>query len=260
MRPILTSRQHPLVKRLASLQLKKARKETGLFLIEGPKLLQEAISAGLMPELILATPELAGDWAAHPSFQPVSIEVMAKIASTDTPPPVLAAAPIVERPAPPDADLIVFLDDLQDPGNLGTILRVAEAAGASQVLLSPGCVDPYNPKVVRGTMGSLFRLPWQQVSDSVAALNALRDAGWQIVATALDAPERIDRMAWQERVVLLIGQEGRGLSEACLAAATTAVRIPMRAPVESLNAAVATAALLYEVWRHRDYRGAVARA
>ncbi|MBC7542366.1 MAG: RNA methyltransferase [Candidatus Sericytochromatia bacterium] len=257
MRPILTSRQHPLVKRLAGLQLKKIRKETGLFLIEGPKLLQEAISAGLAPEVILAIPELAGSWADHPAYQPVSLDVMAKIASTDTPPPVLAAAPIIDRPLPANADLIVFLDDLQDPGNLGTILRVAEAAGASQIMLSPGCVDPYNPKVVRGTMGSLFRLPWRQVDDTVAALATLREAGWQIVATTLDAPVRIDRMTWGDRVVLLIGQEGRGLSEACREAATAAVSIPMRAPVESLNAAVATAALLYEVWRHRDYRGAV---
>lgn len=255
MRPILTSRQHPLIKRLATLQSKKGRKEADLFLIEGPKLLHEAIAAGIEPQVILATPEQAGDWADHPAFQPVGPEVMAKVATTDTPPPVLAAAPLIQASPLNHADCLVFLDDLQDPGNLGTIFRVAEAAAVDQLLLSPGCVDPHNPKVVRSTMGSLFRLPWQQVSDTAATLTRLRDSGWQVVATTLDAPTRLDRQAFGDKVVLLIGQEGRGLSDTCRDLATDRVAIPMCAPVESLNAAVATATLLYEVWRQRGYRG-----
>jgi TrmH family RNA methyltransferase len=255
MRPILTSRQHPLLKRLATLQTKKGRREEGLFLIEGPKLLGEAIAAGLEPETILATPEQAGEWADHPAFQPVSVEVMAKVATTDTPPPVLAAAPLLQASPLNSADCLVFLDDLQDPGNVGTIFRVAEAAAVDQILLSPSCVDPHNPKVVRSTMGSLFRLPWQQVSDTAATLTKLRDAGWQLVATTLDASVRMDRQQWGAKVVLLIGQEGRGLSDTCRDLATDHVYIPMCAPVESLNAAVATSTLLYELWRQRGYQG-----
>jgi TrmH family RNA methyltransferase len=255
MRPILTSRQHPLIKRLATLHTKKGRREADLFLIEGPKLLHEAIAAGIEPQAILATPEAAGEWADHPAFQPVSLEVMEKVATTDTPPPVLAAAPLLQASPLSSADCVVFIDDLQDPGNLGTIFRVAEAAAVDQILLSPGCVDPHNPKVVRSTMGSLFRLPWQQVSDTAATLQRMRDAGWQLIATTLDAPVRLDRQTFGAKVVLLIGQEGRGLSETCRDLATDRVYIPMCAPVESLNAAVATATLLYEVWRQRGYQG-----
>jgi TrmH family RNA methyltransferase len=255
MRTILTSRQHPLIKRLATLHTKKGRKEADLFLIEGPKLLHEAIAAGIEPQVILATPEAAGEWADHPAFQPVSEDVLAKVATTDTAPPVLAVAPLLQTAPLSSADCVVFLDDLQDPGNLGTIFRVAEAAAVDQILLSPGCVDPHNPKVVRSTMGSLFRLPWQQVTDTQKALIRMRDEGWQLVATTLDAPVRMDRLAWGPKVVLLFGQEGRGLSDACKDLATDNVCIPMCAPVESLNAAVATSALLYELWRHRGYQG-----
>lgn len=255
-KPLLTSRQHPLIKQLVSLQTKKGRKTEALFLIEGRKLVNEALAAEVPITAILADPQQTPDWEGHAAFQPVHGDLLAKVATTDSPPPVVAAARFFERSPKPDAKLILFVDDLQDPGNLGTIFRTAEATGVDLVLLSPDCVDPYNPKVVRGSMGSLFRLPWQQVADTTEALNGYRESGWQLVATTLEASERMDRFAWGDKVLLMVGQEGKGLGPRCREAAAAAVRIPMHAPVESLNVAVATGALLYELWRRQDFRGA----
>ena len=168
-------------------------------------------------------------------------------------PPVNAS----ETKTPPDCDperktpLIVVLESLQDPGNLGTIIRTAEAAGASGILLGKGCADIYNPKVTRSTMGSIFRVPFVYADDLQGAVINLKECGIRILAAHLEGSVGLYEESLEGPTAILIGNESRGLSDETAALADRAVRIPMSGSVESLNAAVAAAVCMFEAKRQR---------
>ena len=168
-------------------------------------------------------------------------------------PPVKAS----ETKTPPDCDperktpLIVVLESLQDPGNLGTIIRTAEAAGASGILLGKGCADIYNPKVTRSTMGSIFRVPFVYADDLQGAVINLKECGIRILAAHLEGSVGLYEESFEGPTAILIGNESRGLSDETAALADRAVRIPMSGSVESLNAAVAAAVCMFEAKRQR---------
>ena len=170
-------------------------------------------------------------------------------------PPVKAS----ETKTPPDCDperktpLIVVLDSLQDPGNLGTIIRTAEAAGASGILLGKGCADIYNPKVTRSTMGSIFRVPFVYADDLQGAVINLKECGIRILAAHLEGSVGLYEESFEGPTAILIGNESRGLSDETAALADRAVRIPMSGSVESLNAAVAAAVCMFEAKRQRMF-------
>ena len=164
-------------------------------------------------------------------------------ASFDLPRPL----PLSEAPS-----RIVALDGVQDPGNVGTIWRTADAAGFRGLLMGAGCADPLSPKVQRSAMGSGFRLPFMQAGDLPAALTGLKARGWTVIASDLHGRDFYSRADPGEKFVLVIGSEAHGISEATRAAADMLLKLPMRGGAESLNAAVAAGIMMYELMREQE--------
>jgi RNA methyltransferase, TrmH family len=233
--------------------------------IEGPHLVAEAIRAGLKPLCVFAAQDaqpLLGKLNLAPDTELLLLprEILIRALKTETPQPVAA---LVKPPSWAWADVLVFgqkaplvvaLAGLQDPGNLGTILRSAEAFGADGVLSLPGTVSPWNPKAMRSSAGSVFRVPHLALKTQ-EAFARLRQAGLKTyVATAAAAPA-VDHVDLNQPVAFLVGNEGNGVPQEIALEADGAVTIPCPGPVESLNAAVAASVLLYEAARQRAERG-----
>lgn len=257
---ILSSLQNPKIKQLRALHARKDRQKQGLFLLETTKLLEEARTWRWPLVEVFATPAWlerhGADWNA-PVTQ-VSEAIFPQLVTTETPEGVVAIAPIPPNASLPELTsnaLVVALDALQDPGNLGTIIRTADAAGATAILIGKGTVDPYSPKVVRSTMGSLFHVPVIPVAELYPALDALAEAGAAVVATSLGATRSLYDLDLKGPVVWLIGNESQGLSQDALAHTTEQIRIPMPGHAESLNAAIAASVCLFETVRQRPLNG-----
>ena len=257
---LITSRRNPLVARLRALHQPKGRREQGLLLLEGTHQLQELLRLGLQPEQMLATPawiERHGALLAERSLplQPVGEEVMAAVATTDNPDGVVATLVREALPvARGDGAFVLALDQLQDPGNLGTLLRTALAAGVDEVWLAGGA-DPLQPKVLRASAGAALALPLLRLADREALLPLLQRAaaaGQHVAATLVQAgAQPYWTLDWTQPTVLLLGNEGAGLHPQLAALATHRITIPHSAAVESLNVAVAAAPLLLERWRQQ---------
>ena len=230
--------------------------------IEGPNLLEEALRAGLRISCVFVAQgaEHLIETLALPVETEVLLvprEVLVSALSTETPQPVAALieqpnwswADVLDRRADA-APLLVVLAGLQDPGNLGTILRSAEAFGARAILSLPGTVSAWNPKAVRASAGSVFRIPLLETNVE-ECFARLRAAGVRIWTTAVHGAEPADRIDLAGPVALLIGNEGNGVPQALAEQADGAVTIPCPGPVESLNAAAAASVLLYEASRQR---------
>ncbi|MNX02507.1 putative TrmH family tRNA/rRNA methyltransferase [compost metagenome] len=254
---ILSSLQNPKIKQLRALHARKERQKQGRFLLETTKLLEEARLWRWPLEEVFATPTWlerhGSDWNAPVTV--VAENLFGQLTTTETAEGVVAIAPIPVPPALPALaanSVIVALDALQDPGNLGTIIRTADAAGATAIVIGKGTVDPYSPKVVRSTMGSLFHLPVIPVADLYPTLDGLAEAGAAVVATSLGAERSLYDLDLKGPVVWLIGNEAQGLSEEALTHTTAQVRIPMPGHAESLNAAIAASVCLFETVRQRS--------
>ena len=255
---LITSRRNPLVGRLRALHQPKGRREQGLLLLEGTHQVQELLRLGLQPEQLLATPawiERHGALLADQALPlpPVGEEVMEAVATTDHPDGVVATLAREALPvARGDGAFVLALDQLQDPGNLGTLLRTALAAGVDEVWLGGGA-DPLQPKVLRASAGAALALPLLRLTDRSGLLPLLQRAaaeGRQLAATLVDATAQpYWQLEWTRPTVLLLGNEGAGLHPQLAALATHRVTIPHSAAVESLNVAVAAAPLLLERWR-----------
>lgn len=261
---MITSSHNPLIRSLRGLHLRKHREEAGRFLIEGLRLVETALAAGAPVEQVLHAPALGTDARgaallerarAHGvRLQVVTDAVMAALSDLEAPQPVAA---VVRRVDPsPESVLsagarLLVVDRAQDPGNLGTMIRVADAAGASAVVTLPGTVDLYNPKTVRATMGSLFHLPVAQVESGEAFREVLRARGVRIIAADPAGDTVYTRADYAPPVAIVVGQEAHGIDARWRAAADVTVRIPLLGRAESLNAAVAAALLLYEAARPR---------
>ncbi|MBU6354862.1 MAG: RNA methyltransferase [Cyanobacteria bacterium REEB498] len=256
---LITSRRNPLVGRLRALHQGRGRREQGLLLLEGTHQLQELLRLGMRPEQLLATPawiERHGALlAACPQPpQPVGEEVLAAVATTEHPDGVVATLAAAALPqASGRAGFVLALDQLQDPGNLGTLLRTALAAGVEEVWLGGGA-DPLQPKVLRASAGAALALPLRRAQgrpELLAWLGQAAGRGQQLVATLVDGQqaEPYWRLDWTRPTVLLLGNEGAGLDPELAALASHRVTIPHSSAVESLNVAVAAAPLLLERWR-----------
>ena len=261
---IVQSKQNARLKELRRALAHPGRDERGLAGIEGPNLLDEALRAGLHIDCVFAAaPE--GEQLLEALQLPPEIEVLLmprellnSALGTETPQPIAA---LVE---PPDwtwahvlgihkstAPLILVLAGLQDPGNLGSILRSAEAFGADGILCLPGTVSPWNSKAVRASAGSLFRLPLLAATEA-EAFARLREAGIKIFATTVRAGQPANLADLTTPTAILIGNEGNGIPPELAASVDSALTIPCPGPVESLNAAVAASVLLYEASRQRS--------
>ena len=262
----ITSPSNPTIKLLKSLHAKKGRAETGLFLAEGARLAREAADLGIWPELMAVSEAalereqvraLAAAAEAH-SVQVIetSENVLGQIAKRDNPQTVIGA--YRQRYAKLDAlrgDLLVALEGVRDPGNLGTILRTVDSVGAGGVILIGQSCDPYSVEAVRASMGSIFAAPIARASfEELLAFKSARGAA--LVGASLKGTEMAAEVQLPARVVLLMGNEQSGLPAEMEAGCDVLARIPMRGRADSLNLATATAVMLYDLWRRRGYDGA----
>ncbi len=253
---MITSLSNPTLKLVRALQSeRKAREQERSFVIEGVRLVEEAVRAKALVRLALHTDDLdaRGRAALHrlarlgAQVEAVSPRVMAAASDTQTPQGLLAVVPF-PNVAISHLTFVIVLDRLSDPGNLGTILRTADAAGVDAVCLAPGTVDAHNPKVVRAAMGAHFHLPitertWDELAELLTQVEV-----W--LAEAREG-EPYDRVDWRAPFALIIGSEAEGPSDAARRFTPKRVHIPMPGRAESLNAAVAAGVLLFEAARQR---------
>lgn len=260
---IITSRQHEVVRAYR----RAARGDGDLALIDGWHLLHEAdssriaivelaVTAAPLPPASQSLVERAARRGAR--VVTVAASVMDAISPVRTPSGVAALVRRIEHPLSaalkPAPALAVVAIDLQDPGNAGAVVRAAEAGGATGVILAGESADPWGWKALRAAMGSTFRLPVVRTSDPDAVLREMREAGVRNIATVPRGGTPLHDLEWTGPIAVLFGAEGAGLDPRWQQAADAAVSIPMRAPVESLNAAVAAALVIYEADRQRRLR------
>ena len=254
----------------------KARREAGLFVIEGPRMFIEtplewieeiyvtqrfldnadsglsATSAGSVDNSHSdhSTSIRASEMITWMNHEVVTEEQMKKLTDTVTPQGILC---VVRQPSytmediinHPGHRLIMILEDIQDPGNLGTIFRTAEGAGASGIIMTKGCADLFNPKVVRSTMGSIYRVPFFVTDDIEQTINLVKNAQIEVFAAHLKGEHFYDEIEYKD-AAFLIGNEGRGLKDSTASLADTYIKIPMSGELESLNASMAAGILMYE--------------
>ncbi len=255
---MITSLANEKVRYARALLRRRARLREGRCLIEGLRLIDEALRAGSIPALVFCTPETLADARGAALYErcralgaaayEASAEVVASLSDTVTPQGIVAVVPFPSPSSASAPGLTLVVDGLRDPGNLGTLLRSAAASGAERVLLGPGTVDPYSPKVLRSAMGAHFRLP-PEVASWAGVAEALR--GRPVWLADARGEARYDLVDWTEPCGLIIGGEAEGASPQAASLATGRVAIPLARGVESLNAAVAASVILFEAARQR---------
>lgn len=268
---MITSSENKQMKQIIQLNAKaKVRKKTGLFVVEGIKMFLEApieqIERVFVSESFLNSPQgqtvLAQKGEAYcregDVLEVVSDKVFASVCDTLTPQGILSIIKMaqwkLEDLFPKDGrvPLILVLDSLQDPGNLGTMIRTGEGAGITGVIMNQTCVDVTNPKTIRATMGSIYRIPQIITEDLSILIQELKGRGVKTYAAHLKGQRDFYREDYTSPVAFLIGNEGNGLSDEVAQCADCYVKIPMEGQVESLNAAIAASVMLYECKRQRS--------
>lgn len=288
---MITSIQNGKIKDVVKLRDKsRERRSSGLFITEGVRMfceapddrireiyLSESMYDRLFPEHAAADEKMAADENGYAdacrlklskhAYETVTDEVMKHMSDTQTPQgilcviaqtafgidDILSAGVFAGRTSSGrQPHLVLMLEGLQDPGNLGTIFRTAEAAGVTGIIMSRDTVDIYNPKTIRSTMGSIYRVPFTYTDDICAAAKMMRKHGISIYAAYLGGSVPYERCSYTGDTAFMIGNEGNGLTEQAASCADSRVMIPMEGSVESLNAAVSAAVLLYEAHRQRN--------
>lgn len=249
----ITSLKNPKIQAWKSLKDRKGRRETGCFLVEGRKMVEEALTSGFQVEAVIVDEDRAAEFTlpggVYTALTPA--HVLAAVCDTKTPQGIAAVLRIRETPAA--GSRLVVLDGVQDPGNVGTIIRTADAAGFDGVLLSGQCADAFSPKVLRATMGSIFRMGIAVTDALPQRLQTLIADGFSVISSQLDGEPFYDAApACGRKIALVIGSEGNGVTDEVKALATHRVRLPMRGGAESLNAAVAAGIMMYELTRELD--------
>ncbi len=268
---MITSTSNQRVKELLQLQKKsRVRSKEGVFIAEGIRMVRETPLNRLeklyfsesfsrkhgntvLTEIFGA--DAASDSRIKGKVEIVSDTVFAYVSDTKTPQGVLAVVRQMEYELSDmtgcQSPHLLILDNLQDPGNLGTIFRTAEAAGVTGIVMSRDCADIYNPKTIRSTMGALYRMPFLYMEDLIQTIEELKQQKICIYAAHLEGKNTYDKEDYSQGTAFLIGNEGNGLRKEVADCADTWIRIPMAGQVESLNAAVAATVLMFEVSRQR---------
>lgn len=250
------------IKNIVKLQKNaRTRREQDAFVIEGKKLFEEAKLYGTVkrayvtPAYIEELTVSEEEYFSGIEYELVEEKVLKEAADTKTPQGILA---IVEKPhytldtiLSGERVNLLLLEDLRDPGNLGTVMRTAEGAGMDGIIMSKETVDLFNPKVVRSTMGSIFRVPFLYVENMMDTVAELKVKGVSIVATDLLGANSYEQEAYPDKTAIVIGNEAKGITEDMRNAADILVRIPMCGKLESLNASVAAGIMMYELYRSR---------
>lgn len=265
---MITSTSNAKIKRIVQLRKKKkARDAEGVFLVEGIRMFRE-IPEKLLQEIYISESceekegkeihRRASACGIRPEL--VSDGVFSHLSDTQTPQGILCVVRqlsySLEEVADAPCPHMLVLDRLQDPGNVGTILRTAEGAGVTGILLDGECADIYNPKTIRSTMGSIFRMPFYYIQDLEEGIRYLKKRGICTYAAHLEGKRAYDEEDYRKPCAFLIGNEGNGLRPEIADLADTYIRIPMAGEVESLNAAIASAVLMFEAGRQRRSRPA----
>ena len=262
---MITSTSNIQVKELLRLQKKsREREKEGVFIVEGPRMAEEIPRERIVKlyvsesfprhsPLHLSSKKKKNDRFIQEA-EVMSDTVFAHVSDTKTPQGILAVVRRMEYTAEDilgETPHVLVLENIQDPGNLGTIFRTAEAAGATGIVLSKDCVDLYNPKVIRSTMGAIFRIPFIYTDDLKGTIDELKREGITVYAAHLKGENSYDMEDYKTACAFLIGNEGNGLTEETAACADRKILIPMEGGAESLNAAVASAVLMFEAGRQR---------
>ncbi len=264
---MITSESNTQIKELVKLQKNaRQRKKNKSFVVEGIKLTKEAALHGKLQKVYISEELQKQQWGActqeeiEAEFDNAKVEIVADsifkgISETVTPQGILG---VVTMPCYSLEDILtdprksfLLLDDLRDPGNLGTIIRTAEGAGMSGVILSKESVDLFNPKVVRSTMGAIFRVPFIYVEDLPGTIHTMKERGISVYGTMMEGSQCYDSVDYTQPFGIVIGNEANGISQEVGDCLTGRIRIPMEGKLESLNAAIAAAVVMYEAARQR---------
>jgi len=263
----VTSSKNQIIKEVRALKNKSEREERGLYFIEGVRFVSEAVREQIdiryfvLSESFSTSSENSGLLSAISNLPAtcyvVPDNLFDSISDTKTPQGVLAVLGLsrnkLEGAKLPEG-LLVILDSIQDPGNMGTIIRTADAAGCAGVIVPEGCVDVFNPKVLRSTMGSLFHVPVYFAGSLNYALNTAREQGFLICASYLEGSVSIYETDLSGNAALIIGSEAHGISEESRRMADVLIRIPMQGRAESLNASIAAGIMIFEAMRQRIHK------
>jgi hypothetical protein len=256
---MITSTGNARVKNVIQLQTRaRARKDSRQFVAEGFRMVSEAPADRIVS--IYASETFARCNSGYMStiqvpYETVSDNVFAQMSDTRTPQGILAVIKMAEYGIGDiiahDNCLYVIVENLQDPGNLGTIIRMSEAAGVDGIIMSPNTVDIYNPKTIRSTMGSLYRVPFVYADDFAGTLEQMKSKGVELYAAHLEGSVEYTEPDYTKASAFVIGNEGNGLTDAVTNICSNRIRIPMAGKVESLNAAIAASVLTFEAARQR---------
>lgn len=261
---MISSESNAQIKEIVKLQKSaRERRKKSIFVVEGIKLTKEAASHGKLKKIYTskqiynqADDSLLKLFANH-DFEVVSDNVFRGISETVTPQGMLGLVQMpsydLEEILDDERQSIILLDDLRDPGNLGTIMRTAEGANMSGVVLSRESVDLFNPKVVRATMGAIFRVPFYYADDLVNVIQLMKEREIPVYGTMMQGSVVYDSLDYRKSIGIVIGNEANGISSKVIKNLTGGVRIPMAGKLESLNAAVSAAILMYEIEKQKRY-------
>ena len=258
---VITSKDNEVIKNIKKLKEKKYRDERKEFIVEGIKLIQEAMNENAKIKMIVVCEECLKDETIEQKLLYqiakynciyVTPQVFSSITDVKNPQGMLAVIEIenTEDIIKFDEDMIFILDGIQDPGNLGTILRTLDSAGFSQLIISEDTVDAYNPKVVRSTMGAIFRVKVIESKNLIRTIRNIKKHRYETIVTSLSTDENIYDIDYNKKIVV-IGNESNGVSKEIMNIADIKAKIPMLGKTESLNAAVATSIIAYEYVRRK---------
>lgn len=253
----IQSRDNLLIKEIKKLKDKKHRTESGRFIVEGFRFVSEALESEFQVPLIFISEKAKDRWnnfnvetklQKNTKVYEVTEQILKILSSTDTPQGIIAVVNNRNMAVENRQGFYILADKVQDPGNLGTIIRTAHAAGALGVLVTKGTVDIYNEKTLRSTMGSIFHIPVIQ-DDNLEQLYFLRESGFKLVVSSLDTDSNFYDVNLKDRAIIAVGNEGNGISKEILDLSDIKVKIPMPGGAESLNVSVAAAIMIFEVVR-----------
>lgn len=245
---IIKSRQNEYIKSIRKLSQAKYRRETGLCYVEGYKCVREAADYSDVDCILYTEDADIGEFDGISCRKLcISRDIMEYLSETRTPQDISCVTSFSERELDADGRLVIVMEDVQDPQNVGAVIRTADAVGAAGVIMTSGCADHTSSRAIRSSMGSCFHLPVLRTDDVLSLIDGLREKGYSVVAAHLKGREDAEI---PERAVLLIGNESRGLSEQISGKADVLLRIPMKGKAESLNASVAAGVLMYRLtWK-----------
>lgn len=254
---IITSRDNKIFKTAMLLKTSKGRNENNMFVIEGIRSVRDAVKKGAQISYIILKEKTNLDFDVSCPVYTFAPKLFAEISDTVTPQGIIAVCKMknytLSELSQDEKSCVIMCETLQDPGNVGTIIRTAHAAGCTGVVLTKGCCDLYNPKIVRATMSGIFSVKVVRDVQSIDAIEYFKELGYKIVAGAL-SDDAVDFYCadLKGKCLIIIGNEGNGVQETTLKACDSVLKIPMKEDAESLNAAVAGAVMIYEHFRQNQ--------